>query len=75
MDYQKISRREALKMYLEGQSFLLAPSKISPRSFMAITCEGVTDRTKEDFTRMENSFRYYNCNPEAGMAVRYWKVA
>lgn len=68
---KKITKRDAIKGYNSGLDIIVTPSKMSPESFMAITVNVKEDC--EDFEKLLNRFRYYNCSKETGMGVHFYK--
>ena len=70
VQYKRISKQKAKKLYMEGHSIIIAPCKM--RLFTEwcgwhlISKKDESDHPEADFRITYNSFIYYNCNNETG---------
>ena len=69
MTYTKINRREARKLFNNGEIISMGASKMRPE-WSAMVCNAL-NRT---FEQVENEVRYYNCNAETGRRVAYYSL-
>lgn len=83
MNYEKISKPTARKMYNMGYNILLLPCKVSdsvvtgvphdydwlqPTTINIHACEQEANK----FDRTVNEFEYYNCNADLGYYAHYF---
>lgn len=80
--YKRLTRAQAVKLFGQGHTIVIAPVKANMHYIFhlwAIMQYNPTDREKEtvkqSFDRIENSFRYYNCNAELGLYCKYFAPA
>lgn len=76
MNFKKISKAQAKKLYLNFKPFIMAASKVNPASIFAARIDEHVNRdftTDADFEALVNEFRYYNCGyPETGRGVAFY---
>lgn len=76
---KKISKKQAVKEFNNGNTVLLCTSKVNPQiiqyspwlnwyDFRKSTCEELNST----FEQCVNEFSYYNCNKELGLRVHYY---
>lgn len=79
----QIQKRAAKKLYDAGESVYLCPCKFAPLGVWNIGCavskdynghEDVRVEDNKSFEHVVNSFRYYNCNSEAGLYITFYKI-
>lgn len=74
---EKISNVEAANRFRRKMPFTMVASKCSPLSMFALslTPDLIKKMLKEgnDFTKVCNSFTYYNCNEELGETIHFYK--
>lgn len=65
MDYKRIDKRAARKLFNEKKPVLIIPHKCAPGGvwFTGIEMENDGSRTFDEFC---NEFIYYNCNSQTG---------
>lgn len=77
----RISRTEAFKRFRLGFVTILTPSNLSPRSkwgggvrICATDAENMTYvHDLKTFQKIENEFKYYNCNTVSGKRIFFYK--
>lgn len=79
MDYKKVNKPTARKLFNGGKEVYLLPNKANPIVLdpnykgmyepVVITKKGDEDN---QFDRLVNSFEYYNCNNEVGYYAHYY---
>lgn len=72
MEYERIGRKEAQKIFEEGGKVYLLPSNIRVGNMWIQPC-AIDKETDEDFIKTCNHYRYYNCTPETGRKVKFYK--
>lgn len=80
MNYKRITKPVARKMYNEGYDISLIPCCVSSRVLGGnhLWLKPVTlnikdcEYTENKFDRMVNDFEYYNCNAELGYYPHYF---
>lgn len=75
MDFKKISKARARRLFLSFKPFIMTASKISPQSELTVTIDEHVSRdytTEDGFEQLVNEFRYYNCNSETGRGVAFY---
>lgn len=70
MNYQKISKARARRLFNEGTTIYLNTNKA--RMTWAIPIRHTIERT---FDALVNEFSYYNCNGDLGRRVQYFILA
>lgn len=70
MNYEKITKTQARKMYAEGKRVFCLPSKICINSIWWLPAEIKTEQTFDWFC---NTYEYYNCNAETGKRIAFYK--
>ena len=80
VNYYRITKRTAKKLFAQGHTLLIAPSKANMyyifQTWAIMQYNGIDSTTPEqDFERISNSFAYYNCNNEMGTYVKYFAPA
>ena len=70
MNYEKITKAQARKMYSEGKRVFCLPSKICTNSTWWLPAEIKTEQTFDWFC---NTYKYYNCNAETGKRIAFYK--
>lgn len=80
--YKRLTKSQAIKLFQDGHAIIIAPVKANMLyifKLWAILNYNPSDRThetpKQTFDRLENSFRYYNCNNELGLYCKYFAPA
>ena len=75
-NYKRVTKRTANKLFNTGTTIYLLPCKasmysiwFSPYPFNINACEDM------DFTKIVNSFEYYNCNNELGKYTSFYVKA
>ena len=68
----KITKGLARKMYNNGETIMIIPSRIRPTSMLASWITKPTDDPDADFDKLCNAIHYYNCSPETGMSLAYY---
>ena len=71
MEYKRIDKRIARKLYNQGETVLIIPHKCSPSAgwFTGMTIEN----TGAQFDALVNEFMYYNCCNELGRYPAFYK--
>ena len=83
MNYKKVNKPIARKMYNKGYTIKLLPCKVSdsvvtgvPHDFDWIKPVEISEKTcthdANKFDRSVNDFEYYNCNSEMGYYSHYY---
>lgn len=77
MTMTKITYQTARKLYNNGTTIYLMPSKAVPGSAWITPVPVTRDPDEDDilpidFDTKVNAYRYYNCNRETGMTVHYY---
>ena len=71
----RVTKTVALKKYLNGQEIIVAPCKMNP-STMWCNYSTISNPNRvagrEDFEKVLNAIRYYNCNNETGRYLSYY---
>ena len=71
MEYKRIDKRIARKLYNQGEPVLIIPHKCSP---LAAWLTGMTiENTGRTFEALVNEFIYYNCCNELGKYPAFYK--
>ena len=70
---KRINMTQARKMYNEGTSIYLLPSKAVPGSIWILPVKISRDESNpHDFDGEVNAYRYYNCTAETGKRVHFY---
>ena len=70
---KRINMTQARKMYNEGTSIYLLPSKAVPGSIWIFPVKISHDiQAQCDFDTKVNAYRYYNCTAETGKRVHFY---
>ena len=75
----RIQKKKALSTWLKNETLFLLPSNLRPclsyNPMCTLTEIKPSDgtRTAEDFEKLCNSFRYYNCSNETGLTIKFYK--
>lgn len=78
MEYTKISKPIARKMYRSGFTIALLPCKVSaaalnnPGWIQPIRINKAESEGENSFDRTVDRFQYYNCNAETGYYASYY---
>lgn len=72
MNYEKITKTTARKMYTGGKQIYVLPCNMRTDSMWMLPMEIPTDR---DFDKFCNEYQYYNCNSETGKRITFYKEA
>lgn len=67
--YTRINRRTARKLYDNGMTIYLLPSKAAIGSIWICP---LPISGQSDFDKKVNAYQYYNCNKEVGKRVHYY---
>ena len=70
-NFVKISKADARKKFAEGKTIYLTASKIRLGN-MWVQPVAVDNSESREFEKVLDAFRYYNCNTECGLGVRYY---
>ena len=70
MNYEKITKTAARKIYTEGKRVYVLPCNMRTNSVWMSPMEIPTDR---DFDKFCNEYQYYNCNSETGKRIAFYK--
>ena len=74
--YNQISKREALKLYLEGKNILICAANLRPFSVWSPGCmiNKGPDGTENTFNLTVAMYKHYNCiNNETGLYPVFYK--
>ena len=80
VNYKRVNKPTARKMYNIGSSILLLPCKVSDKVLdnthpwiKPVEISILTSENEENqFDRSVNSYEYYNCNSELGYYAQYY---
>lgn len=72
MNYKKITRRVARKLYESAKPFIITPGDFRPDSWAACPIDG-HDNSTDSFDSLCNAFKYYNASISSRMT--FWAVA
>ena len=76
LDYTRINKREARKLYNLGKPITILPCKANPNSPWLSNSEVSKESTNRDFDALVNEFTFYNCNTaELGRYPAFYVVA
>ena len=73
--YFRVTKTVALRKYLCGEELIVAPHKVNPSTrWCNYSTVSNPNRVgdKQDFEKIMNAIRYYNCNPETGYYLSYY---
>lgn len=73
--YFRVTKTVALRKYLNGEELIVAPHKVNPSTrWCNYSTVSNFNRVgdKQDFEKIMNAIRYYNCNPETGHYLSYY---
>ena len=72
INYKKVSKKEARKLFEKGVSIHLFASKMKP--FTNWTGVGVVidNDSDKEFEKILVEFKYYNCSKETGNEIHYY---
>lgn len=74
--YHQIYKKEAHKLYDEGNEIVCCPSKLRPFGFWNVQCvisqKNYCDFAEDSFDKAVNSFEFYNCNNETGKYASFY---
>lgn len=72
-DFKRVTISQARKMYNEGHTIYIVPSKIYP-SYDNVWIQPYKASIKEngDFEKFIASYEYYNCNNEVGRVANFY---
>ena len=73
-NWVRISKSEARKLFDKGETICLCPCKMRPFGGWGIGYITDSSRTECDFEKLSNKFSWYNCNPETGKYVSFYKM-
>jgi len=68
-DIKLISRNKARKLFYVGGEVYALPSKVNINNMYIQSVRFIGD----NFEKVENAFRYYNCNKELGINIKYYR--
>ena len=71
MNWKKITKKQARKVFDNFGTVYLFPSKMSTESSWGFPC-GINLDWELTFDGAVDAFRYYNCNTELGKGVCYF---
>ena len=71
MNYEKIRKTQARKLHAKGGKVFCLPSKANPWSTGWYPAPEIP--TDMEFDQFCNEFQYYNCNPEIGKQLSFYK--
>ena len=76
LNYTRINKREARKLYNLGRTITVLPYKANPNSPWFSNSTVSKESTDKDFDALVNEFTYYNCNTsELGHRPAFYVVA
>ena len=76
LNYTRINKREARKLYNLGRPITILPCKANPNSPWFSNSTVSKESTDKDFDALVNEFTYYNCNTaELGRYPAFYVVA
>lgn len=75
LDYYRINRKTARKLYNLGFHIVITPCKLNPANKWACyswlaKCDAFGE--KDDFEKLCNAFEFYNCNHECGYYAAFY---
>lgn len=70
MNYEKITKTTARKMYASNKQVYVLPCNVCTDSMWMSPMEIPADR---DFDKFCNEYQYYNCNAETGRRLAFYK--
>lgn len=74
-NWVRISKSEARKLYDRGDTICLCPCKMRPFGYWHYEFITEVNRwKKESFDELINSMKFYNCDPETGNYVSFYKM-
>ena len=75
LDYTRINKSEARKLYNLGRPIVVLPCKANPNSPWFSNSTVSKESTDKDFDALVNEFTYYNCNiPELGRRPAFYII-
>ncbi len=74
LNFVKISKSKARKLFTSGEIVRITPSKISPYNVWGYCCDVSFEKKEPDrtFDAIVNAFEYYNCTSETGKRASFW---
>ena len=69
--FVNIPKRTARNLFYTGVPIILSASKMRPEAGCEVKQE--LDGPYKDFENLINSYWYYNCTPETGRGVRFYR--
>lgn len=77
--YRRLTKSQAIKLFTGGHTIVIAPVKANMSYIFRLwailqynPADRVQETPRQTFERLENSFRYYNCNNELGLYCKYF---
>ena len=70
--YQQISKAKARRLYNDGATVYLCAAKMRPGATYWSMSANVNSKNGYDFTKLCNSYQFYNCSSETGRYIRYY---
>lgn len=70
---ERITKASAQKLYESGKTIWLNPSKMKLDNPWTSPMEANIKNIDEPFSRLINSFFYYNCSKETGKTIHFYK--
>ncbi len=67
----RISKSTARKMFAQGSTFYMVAVNINPRHATTIDAK-LAAEFDNDWDKLYNAFKYYNCNSECGYYPAYY---
>ena len=75
LNYTRINKREARKLYNLGRTITILPCKANPNSPWFSNSTISKESTDKGFDALVNEFAYYNCNtPELGRRPAFYII-
>lgn len=75
--YKQISKSDAVKRFERGETIYVLASKLNPNNPIWVhpaVMNLYDDSNQYTFDSFVNSYKYYNCNRECGMGVRFYII-
>ena len=73
-NWVRISKAQAKKLFDKGEKIVFCPCKTRPFGGWGIGCITDSSRCQCEFEKLLNEFIWYNCNPETGKHVSFYKM-
>lgn len=72
---KKITKQQAKKLWLNGDTIVATPSKCTPINCLAVKLYQNDEYcSAADWDRLLNAFYYYNCNNHNGKTIHFYSL-